>query len=143
MTSGAACSATPKLNEKLMVAVYHHIKANPGQWRQESWACNTSMCVAGWALTVSGVAWDQAHYTAAGDSWWLPNDFREDSIGARATALLGLTSWQAQRLFYGLDTSLASLRKVMTDILGYDPDGVSPDEDLMLTAKLAAHEYYG
>lgn len=126
------------VNEKLMVAVYHHIRENPDHWDQRHWACSTGMCCAGWALTLSGSQW---RATESGCSW-MPLGTFSWSIPDAAARCLGLDPEIEIPLFNATNT-LPDIRRIMTGLLGYDPESVLPDEDFVLEGKRAAYRYYG
>jgi hypothetical protein len=120
---------TPNTTE--LIAIYQHIKANPAQWNQRVYAhrteCGTACCVAGWAVVRAGEA---LYWETSGTSNWADRLDRRDedgfrlSIEWRARELLGLPSQDAWRLFC-IDNDLADIRRVITEITGTDPEGVT------------------
>jgi hypothetical protein len=90
----------PELNEKLIACVLRHIEANPDEYDQNTWFslrdtahdqsyCGTTACFAGWACLLSKDVTKWA-------------DRRQESVRVEATALLGLTDYEASTLFGGV-----------------------------------------
>lgn len=120
-------------NVDLLNRTLAHIEANPDEWDQHTWRrkteCGTAMCFAGWAVTFSGGQWtepaveipdpigyDRSHFLTAE-----PEDYADEACNAaipvddRACRVLGLTSKQADRLFWGGNT-LADVREIVAEI---------------------------
>jgi hypothetical protein len=115
-------------NTDELVAIYQHIKANPDEWDQRTYAshtpCGTAFCVAGWAVARAGglpVRWwslepgrEQANHAVMPDG-------REVQIDDEALAILGLTDDQAGLLFFE-ENDLDDIRSAIFDITGVDPE---------------------
>ncbi len=125
----------PEINVPLLeqtLAQIEHVAAETPDdglgWDQTAWRCQTGMCFAGWAITLTGGRWwlnevteenedDGAIlYAEDGDE----NVFFEDGmrlVGARsrATRILGLDWEQASALFHPTN-NLRVLRQMVSDL---------------------------
>lgn len=104
------------VNFRELKAIVKIIEKNPERWRQGNWAwwcpdkeqevvehnhCDSSFCVAGWAVQRAGLPleWEKYH-----DRWEATRVKGGSSIHEEASKILGLTSSQAERLFAGANT---------------------------------------
>lgn len=92
-----------------MRKVLEHIHANPEEHDQNSWAvkkpsCGTTMCYAGTTLHLAGyrLLWEKIGESGelAATSAQNPQTGEVGLIEDEASKLLGLTSWEANQLFY-------------------------------------------
>lgn len=125
LTAGTpAAPSDGGINTALLLRTLAHIEANPHQWYQATWRCETALCFAGWAVTLAGGRW----LTKPGDRFdqFLapePDDPKEDigtrgvHIRRRAKRLLGLDEEQADRLFASCNT-LEDLREIVAELCG-------------------------
>lgn len=126
-------SDEPVLNTELLRKVMDHIRANPKEWDQTSFHsgydlplhlreasqeaaeagettqahCGTTMCFAGWTLALSGYTYaDEDDFVPRRPDGTLmePDDLGSPGIDEVAAQLLGLTSTQADQLFYYTET---------------------------------------
>lgn len=124
------------INTTLLRQTLAHIEAHPDAWDQATWHCETGMCFAGWAITLSGGKWDDSsdelvHVDSAVASWALQNDSwvrRHPSGEALVTAaayaqyLLGLDPCDADDLFRGSNT-LDDLREIVDSLIEQAGEG--------------------
>ena len=128
-----------KKNYELLDAVVKKIETDPAHWYQSRWAfrsrffqlseegqpevpvCNTSYCVAGWAVVIARpgarfqwLSGDSAHSVVTGG--------RVITIDDYAQKLFGLTSREARDLFEGINT-LERIKEIITNWKA--KDGVS------------------
>ena len=104
----------PTPNVGLLSRVIAHIEANPEEWQQEDWRCETGMCVAGWAVQIDGGRWfhpspdgtvlDALLHARPGEETaeWAECYGVTDAVvtaADRAQAVLGLTDAEADSLF--------------------------------------------
>ena len=121
---------TPNTPE--LLAIYQHIKANPEEWDQRTYAshtlCGTAFCFAGWAVVRAGgeaVRWySYEPGREQADRATMP-DGREVLIDDEAIAILGLDEDQAGELFFE-ENDLGDIRNAIAAITGVDPEVVTP-----------------
>mgnify|MGYP001587222180 CR=1 FL=1 len=114
------------VNVDLLDRTLAHIEANPEEWEQTAYRCDTGMCFAGWACQLAGGRW----LTPPCDHWGdvlvaEPADDQErvrsfDGVHGtvvlkRATRLLGLDFDIARDLF-DVGNTLDDLRRIVADI---------------------------
>jgi hypothetical protein len=115
----------PEVNTPLLRKALEHITAHPEEWKQSFWAsndlregplrrpaidsCGTAYCLAGHAVLLAGYefVWESPDMAA---NVALPGELAADAVfaGHKAQELLGLTRYEAERLFHS-DNSLADL----------------------------------
>lgn len=116
----------PTPNAELLRRTLDHIKANPAEWNQDQWRCDTAMCFAGWSATLAGCTWIrddnyQSHVVAEpADVWsrtmWVGRlDHTVVHVSERARRVLGLTSKQAVTLF-SPDNGLDDLERIVGEL---------------------------
>lgn len=107
---------TPDID--LLDRVMDHIETHPEEYFQLDWVCGTTACVGGRTCILSG---DTPKLIRRGTQIradfvvTVAGDTRD--IGDRARELLGLTSEQADRLFWG-DNTLDDVRSMVRQIKG-------------------------
>jgi hypothetical protein len=81
-------------NTALLERVMQHILDNPEQHKQDIWVndCGTAACFAGWACLLSG-------WLSAQDYLNVVRDEERREVKPAAMDALGLTPWEAERLF--------------------------------------------
>lgn len=92
------------MNSILMRQVAGHFRTNPESHDQAEW-CGTSMCVAGWALALSGYDLEESGLPHSAHVMRSPDGsevLHADGIAARAITLLDLTEDEADALFYSV-----------------------------------------
>ncbi len=82
-------SLLPRVNEVLLRQVLIHLELFPEEWDQTRWVCGTRACVAGWAVALSEDV--DLRVVAHLD---------DEAIQTLAKELLGLTTAQAEAIFY-------------------------------------------
>lgn len=114
-------------NVPLLRETLARIEANPAEWDQTSYRCDSGMCFAGWACDLSGGTWpfpptsySYAHYLDAVDGDPVDEvkviDGRRVVVAQdRARRILGLRWAVAGRLFEA-DNDLVDLRRLVTGI---------------------------
>jgi hypothetical protein len=116
----AAEQNAPTPDIDLLDQVMDHIETHPEEWGQGAWVCGTTACVGGRTCLLSGDMPVLYPIGATGrmraDSV-LTSDGVTCDIGYRAEKLLGLTSDQADRLFWGANT-LDDVRSMVRQIKG-------------------------
>jgi len=113
------------INVQLLKQILAHIEANPGEWDQTWYRCDTGMCFAGWAAQLAGGKWytdsrddKSGSYLIAedGDDLHTINQFVANVpvvfASVRAMRVLGLTASQAEELFAG-GNRLPDLRRIV------------------------------
>jgi hypothetical protein len=120
---------TPNTPE--LVAIYQHIKANPEEWWQATYAqrvdCGTAYCFAGWAVVrAGGVPTDWKTFEDSIGTWSdtgkaVMPDGRPVMIDVEAVEILGITDEQSWELFAG-GNDLNDIRSAIFDITGVDPE---------------------
>lgn len=134
------------VNVPLLRKTMEHIKSHPEHWHQGSWrtdisedmaeslnagratgrhrpvpiSCGTAMCFAGWACELAGDEWE-ADVFGGLDQFFVSDHVMVDGqpvrAAERARDLLGLTRFQADRLFEGLNR-LEDLEEIVADLTG-------------------------
>jgi hypothetical protein len=114
----------PTPNVALLKQTLAHIEANPHEWNQGEYRCETGMCFAGWAAILAGGQWENAD-PETGDVEYLviePDDeiaYVFDGgihVKWRAQRILGLTVDQRILLCAGSNT-LDDLRSIVAEII--------------------------
>lgn len=151
----------------LLVSVYHHIKRSPEHWIQQTWRCNTGMCMAGWVVAAglpeisaneraeAGASWSPQGYVVCDllpREWVLPWD-KDDEVAVSTIAEVIIGVRPQARLWHDKeecityaclwdgDNSLADIRLILTELLRADPEDLAPDEDIMLNLKIENEHY--
>lgn len=108
------------------------IEAHPEQHNQSMWAqqneCGTTMCFAGWAVTLAGakmVFYNVGQNGTLGAHYCtLPNG-ETRNIADYAAELLGLTEIQQEALFHNLNNDIDVVKDIVKDIAN-GGDGIVP-----------------
>lgn len=112
------------INEDLLRRVLEHITAHPDEHNQNDWAargpaCGTAMCLAGHAVVQGGyaLAWRRAAptYPVLGVREVASETTDGLDVSELAQELLGLTSWEAGRLFFDAE-SLDDLWRIASEL---------------------------
>lgn len=110
----------------LFVEALAAIEENPQHWKQETWRCETGMCLAGWVVTLSDQA-DWAHQAIAGEGITVGaknSMVRLDgaflAAGTAAEALLGVDGRRCEAPYCDHDggTAVECARGQMIDLFG-------------------------
>lgn len=119
-----------KPNAELAYKVLDHIDAHPEQHYQQWWLrqseCGTQACFAGWACILSGDKPLMPSNPELGDQFddvELPDGSR-DFVSDRARRLLGIEEYDADSLFFSMNTR-ENLTELVADIFGPRPGGAS------------------
>lgn len=115
------------VNVDLLDRTLAHIEANPEEWKQSVYRCETGMCFAGWVCDLAGGEWLNApfdHWPDALAAEPTDDPLRVVKFGGRrpgvtasyrAMRLLGITDEQADDLFEA-QNALAELREIVAEI---------------------------
>lgn len=121
----------------LTATVYHFIKNNPQHWNQKHWVCGTGMCYAGWYAYIHDMnvethvnpVHENMCHVKVGDDY--------EFIGDYVAKLMGFCDeshfiWACNHksLFYG-HNDLEDIRKILTGLMGEDPEDIEPDNELL------------
>lgn len=111
-------------NVDLLRRTLAHIEANPDEWDQTHWRCETAMCFAGWACDLAGGQWYEDDPTGmyrdeliaedgdTGPYMHSRNGVRTIHVDDRARRVLGIDEPQADRLFDAVN-NLHDLRRIV------------------------------
>jgi hypothetical protein len=116
-----------RINVELLDRIEQQITEHPETWDQDAWfrlprmrktpvatpPCGTTLCVAGWAVSLSGYKLVPGRFDREGYLCIAP-DGQED-IAVAARRLLGLSEAQADRLF-GDATDLDAIREQFAEL---------------------------
>jgi len=106
------------VNFVLADAVMNAIEANPAQHDQAWWAektpCGTTMCFAGWTVTVAGakLVWSKDQEST---SLCIDSEGKEHYIEVYAEGLLELSPAESLKLFYSCD-NFEELREALEEM---------------------------
>lgn len=120
-----------RINVELLDRIEQQITEHPETWDQGMWfvlptanmrtsvidpPCGTTLCIAGWAVTLSGYKLATAAGVREG-GWCVSPGGQREAIDVIARALLGLDFEQAVELFYsGAETSLAEIQAQFAEL---------------------------
>ena len=140
------------MNTELAHKVLDHITANPKTWNQEEWRCDSGMCYAGWAVTLSdaGLRWlnddtswvilpegfPEVHY-----EWKEDGERRAQAVNV-AEILLDIDNLSARRLFRSVNT-LEDLREYVRILEETQNDPVLRDKLMEELAERILQREYG
>lgn len=109
----------PTPNTGLLKQTLAHIEANPNEWEQEFYRCETGMCFAGWAAQLAGGKWaddpDGSYLVAEPEDPTEERDGDLIDIVFRARRILGLTGKQASKLFAAYN-DITDLRRIVAEL---------------------------
>ena len=107
----------------LLDAAIDHIEKHPGTWVQESYRCETGMCLAGWAAELAGGTWVGEAGTLHGQCLIAEPGDPADAISrghtsadARAAMLLGARFLIDGRDLFGARNTLAEIKAMRDDL---------------------------
>lgn len=113
------------VNVDLLTKTLAHIEAHPETWYQEDWRvrtdCGTACCFAGWAATLDGCVWyvrddDLAEDDLDGWAELITIGGATVGVGEHAAKILGLSRYDADRLFDG-GNNLTALRRIVGELI--------------------------
>lgn len=106
------------VNVELLTKVMEHIEGNPEEHDQSQWArqteCGTKYCFAGHTVFMSG--WTPEFDEDSTAAFCVSGDNEQRCIESLAKELLGLSGYQAERLFFECE-DLPSVRRYVGVLL--------------------------
>lgn len=122
----------------LAATVYHFIKDNPLHWNQRKWVCGTGMCYAGWYAHIHDMNVEIVVSPVNELSCFVGDDI----IGNYVARLMGFDpeNCEDDRIFWNNDlfnasNTLDDIRRILTVLLGEDPEDIEPDLELLSFGK--------